>query len=237
MAIISFKYNFIFIKTVKTAGTSIEVDLSKVVEDEAVVTPIVPAVLGHAPRNHMLDPVGSRKFFNHMPAIAIRSLLGWAQFESMFKFCVEREPVSKTISHYHMLKNRNDHPSFAGYDKTWDEFMADGDFPVDLLRYSEVKGGRRVALVDRFLRYEQLEEELADVLSTLGIRDFRLESRAKSEYSRNRIVDYESVTDTQKQTIYRHFAESNKVHGFYHWPPRPASMTGNEAVEGALLNR
>ena len=50
--IISHTHKFIFIKTVKTAGTSIEGFLSQHCGPEDVLTPIFPPIEGHEPRNY-----------------------------------------------------------------------------------------------------------------------------------------------------------------------------------------
>jgi hypothetical protein len=49
--IISYKYRFIFIKTAKTAGTSIEVFLSPLCGEQDVFTPFSEPEDGHTPRN------------------------------------------------------------------------------------------------------------------------------------------------------------------------------------------
>src|SRR4051794_2759880 len=50
--IVSHEHRFIFIKTHKTAGTSVEVALSRVAGEDAIVPPTTPAEPGHRPRNH-----------------------------------------------------------------------------------------------------------------------------------------------------------------------------------------
>ena len=47
--IISHKYRFIFVKTRKTAGTSVEAYLSQHCGDSDVLTPIHPPLPGHVP--------------------------------------------------------------------------------------------------------------------------------------------------------------------------------------------
>jgi len=94
--IVSHKYKFIFIKTRKTAGTSIEVDLNRMLGPEDIATPIFPVIQGHTPQNYEFKKyfgVVNRKFKNHMSASDVRKLLGDEIWKEYFVFCVEREPV------------------------------------------------------------------------------------------------------------------------------------------------
>lgn len=212
MALISFKYNLIFIKTTKTAGTSIEVDLSPRLEEEAIVTPIGSAPAGHIPRNFS-TPKGD--YFNHIGASQIRAMLGSETYDRMFKFCVEREPLDKCISHFHMLRNSPEHNRGGAYVKSWSDYCRDRDFPVDLEKYSEIRNGKRVPLVDRILRYETLEEDLPALLDRLGIPNFKLSAREKSSYRTSRLLSREEVEPSQRRIIDRCFADTRALTALY----------------------
>lgn len=212
MAIISFKYNFIFIKTVKTAGTSIEADLSQNVEDDAIVTPIYPPSALHTPRNWETD---SGNFYNHMSAAEVRKILGSDVFGDMLKFCVERDPITKCISHFHMLRNSSLHNKDGSYNLSWDDYCQAGKFPVDINKYTTETDGNRSLIVDKILRYENLEEDLQKTLQQCGIMDFKLKSTEKSEYSVNRLVSIREVTDKQRAIINQSFAETKAILGRY----------------------
>lgn len=213
--ILSWRHKFLFIKTIKTAGTSIEADLAGHVEDEAIVTPIEPPVPGHVPRNFR-HPDGD--FVNHMRAAEVRDRIGVDAYNSLFKFCVEREPVAKCLSHFHMLKRS---PATAAQyaDVSWDDYCRAGKFPISMMLYGQPTGVRPLLLLDRVLPYETLATDLPALLETLGITGFRLQARAKSEFSRDRILSVDEVTEDQRATIYRAFKVNLLLHGLYPvWP-------------------
>lgn len=214
MTIISFKHNFIFIKTSKTAGTSIEVDLEKIAGPDAVVTPIIPAEPGHSPRNHLRKD-RQVAFSNHMRAVKIRALIGAQKFTEMFKFCVEREPVAKCISHFHMLRNSSVHNKDSQYTSDWQDYCDEGNFPINVGLYCQKQNGSLRLLVDKVLPYEDIGNSLPQLLKTLGADGFALTSRAKSGYAKNQLIDRMAVTENQRRTIYTAFAETCTVTGLY----------------------
>lgn len=204
--IVSHKHKFIFIKTKKTAGTSVEVDLNRVLGPEDVATPIIPPVEGHQPQNYQYKKFGflTKSFGNHMPAEKVKKIVGDQVFNDYFVFCVEREPVAKCISFYSMLKKSPDHNQ--GHDDlTWDKYVERGEFPLDTFRYVDRDGS---LLVDKILKYETLNEDLQALGEQLGF-DLQLKTKAKAGFRQE-----VPVSDAQRQVIYDAFASSNKFTGY-----------------------
>jgi hypothetical protein len=207
--LLSHKYKFIFIKTEKTAGTSIEVELARFLGPRDVVTAIRPPVEGHAPRNHRnRNPVRrllKQNYFNHMPARRVREIAGARVFDSYYKFCVEREPVSKCISMYSMITNSPDF-NRGREAMSWDEYVERGDFPENARTYMDDDDS---LLVDRILKFEDLNTELASICAQFGIPLERVDAKAKTGF-RTKV----EVTDKHRQVIYDAFGRSLKHTGY-----------------------
>jgi len=226
--ILSHKYKFIFIKTAKTAGTSIEVFLSKHCGPTDILTPIEPPVEGHQPRNYegFINPLpeilerpgkifstvrhsltNREKFYRHMPASDVQRRVSADVWNGYFKFCVERNPWDKLLSHYHM------HAAREGGSLSLDEYLARGRFPINYFRYTD-RPGKKV-IVDRILRYENLLTELGEVFSQLEIPfEGTLGVRAKSEYRTDRRSYQEVFNDEQRRIVEKAFAKEIELHGY-----------------------
>jgi hypothetical protein len=198
--IISHKHKFIFIKTVKTASTSIEVFLSPLCAPGDIVTPIEPPVEGHQPRNY-------EGFRNHIPATLIKERVPPEVWETYFKFCVERNPWDKVLSHYHM------HAARKAGDLSLDQYLANGKFPINYPRYTDDSGA--TIIVDRVVYYEKLYVDLADVFAQLKLPfSGTLGVRAKSEF-RNDRAPYQSVfNEAQRKIVEAAFAREISLHGY-----------------------
>lgn len=197
--IVSHEYRFIFLKTRKTAGTSVEVLLSRIAGDDAIVTPIGPREMGHDPRNHeALESLAGRShsfsqrllreakvnpdycryipYFNHMPAWLVRSKLGHDIWNSYFKFCFERNPWDKVASIYGWrTRNLENPPPFN--DWLFSDRKVSSDWPIYSIDAE--------CAVDAVGRYEALNEDLDVFLERVGIASDGLDlPGAKSGFRR-----------------------------------------------------
>jgi hypothetical protein len=226
--ILSHKHKFIFIKTAKTAGTSIEVFLSKQCGSDDIVTPITPPVEGHYPRNYegFINPlpeilerpgkifstlrrsfISRAKFYNHMPAREMKQRVPADVWNGYFKFCVERNPWDKVLSHYYMHAAREDGSL------SLNEYLARGRLPVNYFRYTD-RSGRKI-IVDRVVSYENLLSDLSEVFAQLNIPfDGTLGVAAKSEYRTERRPYQEVFTNEQRKIIEKAFAKEITLHGY-----------------------
>jgi sulfotransferase famil protein len=186
--LVSHTKRFIYTKTIKTGGTSVEVYFEPYCfrpgeyeftrqrfqyESEA-------GIVGFRGIKREND---GNYWYNHAPAAEIKAKVGDEIWNSYFKFCCIRDPFDKLVSAFH----------FFALPK---EQCASMSFPEIKDRFREWMGKRQFfddwniftiddqVCVDRVIRYERLLEDLEEVCAHLGIpwEPERL-MRLKSEFN------------------------------------------------------
>jgi hypothetical protein len=165
--IVSHEHGFVFMKTRKTAGTSVEIALSRVCGPTDVITPIIEEDLrsasgGRPPQNFTAPPLG-HKAFNHMPVSMVRRELGRARFESYLSFAIERNPWDAVVSLFHW------HARSSSDTLDFEEYVASEAVTTFAEKNQRIYRLQGSVAVSRVLRYEALADELAEVWSALSL--------------------------------------------------------------------
>jgi len=173
--IVNHKHKFIFIRSEKTASTSLERylhDHCKFSKDDIIT--FVPSGKRKAQNiGGGLSEDDPTAFWNHMPGYIIRDLIPY-EWDNYYKWCVDRHPLEKTISSYfHKLdlkwvKNFDDYMSGSRYFPAARATMGHPEQACNYPKYTEPTNPD-IIIVDRVIKYENLNRELADVFKMLGI--------------------------------------------------------------------
>ena len=226
--IISHKHKFIFIKLRKTAGTSIEMALAGICGEEDIITPIsnedekARLDLGYRGAQNYNVPLryygfadwknrifkGKKKgFYNHMPAAEVKASIPDDIWNDYFKFCFERNPWDKTVSHYFHRNRSRDFNSIMDYLR-----HDEGDMIRGFDMYS-ICG--KLAL-DKVFAYEESETALEEISGILNLQEKLTlpEYRAKSEFRTDRRHYSEILTEEEASAISERYAREISLMGY-----------------------
>ena len=228
--ILSHRHRFIFIKTSKTAGTSIEISLSRHCGPRDVVTPVTRTderlrarCGGRGPQNFrvpitQLSPMdllrtlrGAERplrFWNHISAREVRDLVGMRTWGRYFTFCVARNPWDRVMSAYYWrTRSTANKPSLT-------EFLNEKE--LSLLRergYENYSMDGRV-IVDKVVIFDDLQDELDAIARNLGLCDRLVLPSAKSGLRDETVSRREFFDPETKEIVRSYFAEEIELFGF-----------------------
>ncbi len=193
IVIISHRHRFIFIKTRKTAGSSLEIGLSRICGTEDVITPLSGqrgeeelrrTEGGIGPINHhkrigehcgfkewrrLLLKGRRAEYGEHSTAAEIRRYIDDTIWSNYYRFSIERNPWDRALSRYWWQKHRweekgrTDFPGLSEY-LAWLERHK----PHWISNWDHYAIGDTIA-VDRVLHYENLAGELESLRRDLAI--------------------------------------------------------------------
>ncbi|MBT8457728.1 MAG: sulfotransferase family 2 domain-containing protein [Rhodobacteraceae bacterium] len=183
---------FIFLKTTKTASTSVEFALQPFClppeKGDVAATPAIVTSFGivGARGNNIRRSPSFWKFwqkhawYNHMPAAAVKENLGAARFDQAAKIATVRNPFDRMVSDFHFF-NRDTQYSAETFSQTRDRFR---DYVLseswtDDLHIVAIDGK---VVIDHFIRMEHLTDDLMHVAGILGLDKTRLSLPHKKDF-------------------------------------------------------
>ncbi|RDW16409.1 chondroitin 4-O-sulfotransferase [Oceanobacillus arenosus] len=210
--IISHKYKFIFLKSKKTAGTSIEISLSRYCGEDDIITPIAPedeeirARFGIKPQNYMDENNKKPKFFNHYGAKKIANTIGKDIWSSYYKFSFDRNPWDKVISHYYFKSGKS--TSDISFDKylNLNKFKDAYNYPIYTIKNNVV--------VDFLGKYENLDEDLSKVCQKIGLPFDGWLPKAKGNFRKDRQHYRTHYNKDQKELVRQYFKKEIDLLGY-----------------------
>jgi len=168
--IVSHEYRFIFLRTEKTASTSLTSALREALGDDALHAGLQrPAWARYSPVHHGALKRNFPDLFGlhpHATARQVRRVLGREIFDTYFKFAVERNPWERQVSLYthREWKKGNSNPDF---DRDMRSILYRSTEYVRLNNWSIYAIGDEI-VADRVLRYECLGDDLLELSRDLG---------------------------------------------------------------------
>lgn len=204
--IVSHKNRFVFVKTRKTGGSSIEHALEPFCAINDTLTALPPEVkIPDHSRNYIIN---GQLLEPHCSGEQILEL--FPETKDYTWFTVERHPYTKTISAYYYIKNRIDRGVEQEAEPLGDldnfifnGYSGDGQ-PVD--DHLWCAGGKPI--VDGILRFEHLAEDFAQLGKLL-----QLPLELNTQLNKGKYDNIE-LNKKQKKQIMKLFRNSNKFTGY-----------------------
>jgi hypothetical protein len=195
--ILSHSRKFIFIKSYKTGGSSLEYVLPRHCGPDDVVTPLEPreeaerrALFGVAARNHLL-PLRDhslraairgaltgrwrKRFSEHSSAHQVRRIVGERIWSDYFTFTIVRNPIDRAISRYYYTnswysgRKTDENHAYTIWDpKLFEHFLRYN--PELVAENWPMYSENDQVIVDFVVRYERMEEDLAVVSERIGLQ-------------------------------------------------------------------
>ena len=180
--IISHKHKFIFIKTRKTAGSSIEKYLYNYLGQHDICT-------GSIKEN---TPALNSEFIDgHISASTIQKQYPF-EFKNYFKFAVERNPWDKVVSYYFYQQHKKEKRTKGGFDAFVEHY---GKNVVDWNLYTSNDN----LIVDSLVKYEKLHETFCTI--PIPYNNELLTTKLKANFRKEQ--DYTKFYDDSSIAIVR----------------------------------
>jgi len=218
MTLVSHRYNFIYIKNKKVAGTSVEAFFEKYCVD-----PKKKIKYTHSTtvKKSKFGIVGNRwtrhkgKWYGHQNAANIKRNLGEKKFDKYFKFCVVRNPWDRMVSLYHWNTRNRNRKRFTQFIKKIHKELRNKTVAPIYLCY-DLYSINNKSVCDDYIKFENLEEGIIRVCKKLGITDYNVKElpHFKKNSKKEKTHYREYYNEETKQIVAKLHEEEIKLFGY-----------------------
>lgn len=196
--IVSHRHKFVYVRTQKTASSSLILSLLPHLGKDDVCIPVNG-------RGKNWNPEWSKEF-EHWPveAAITKGFLDRVAMTEYTVWTVERNPWDKTVSHYLYHKN---HDFMKPPIRSFRDYIDRGNYPSDFWRYC-YKGNMVCDWVGRYENLSEVEQFLGKLMS----RDFRIEHKEKVAEDRKPYQDYYDPHSLRRIGVA--FAQERRAFGY-----------------------
>jgi Sulfotransferase family len=213
--IVSHKYRFIFLRTEKTASTSLSAALDNLLDEKDLRTTMSrPPWAKLSPIHHGALKRHFPQYFGlhtHATARQVREIIGRKIFDSYYKFAVERNPWDRQVALYAHRQWKRGRP-VDHFDRDMRSLIYRSTEYVRLNNWSVYAIGRET-VADRVLRYERLDEEIDELATTLGLPGPLDMPRLRS-YATDRPHYSTYYSDSTRDLVARWYAKEIEALGY-----------------------
>jgi hypothetical protein len=206
--LVSHNHKFIFIKTIKTAGTSTEIFLepyciSSLVESHS--RKMISTEEGIVGTRMSQFKAEKDEYYNHMTPSKIKEKLGSDIFENYTKIANVRNPFDILVSHYHFK------PTYELFTKNKNYTFEDYLFRTDVVEklaenYRNLHFIEDKFVIDEILRHENLQNDIDNLIKKLNLP---IPTRNLSNYKESSSRKYKAYSDfytnQTKDLVEKHF--------------------------------
>jgi hypothetical protein len=228
--LISHRYKFIFLKTEKSASSSLFHLFKKIVSDSDKLYRAHPKVKKELLREYgtladfSFESCTSKglmrqfpQFFGvhrHGSAADVRSFLGSELFDSYTKITSERNPWDRQVSLFAHRVNKNDHLTLLDFDRCIRSPM------YNALHYNRLHNWNIYAIdnqvvAGQIIRFEHLQSDLERVLEAIGLDpDKYALSHSRGQYRKNQGSYRDHYTAESRELVRKWYAREIDYFGY-----------------------
>ncbi len=214
--IISHKHKFIFVKTKKVGGTSLELALASICGEEDIITPTSDEDIRKqlnfiGPQNYLntFKDLGKRgsiklilglrerheKYLRHYSCDRIKDKIGTKIWNEYYKFSVMRNPYDFIVSHYFSSKREE---SFKDY------LLSNPDHL--LTNWNIISNEKNEIMVDQVIKYEEYEKGLNIFSNKINLEENIYNIFKKISAKTDRRPSYATVNE-----MFKNFEDGKKL--------------------------